>query len=104
VLLRQFARQVDKALRPVVTGSRIPLVLAAAEPLASTYRSVNSYSHLATKGRNPSGGGACGNAALACLIQGVYSGSTGCQQSGITRSGARELRVWEGANASSRLA
>jgi len=46
-LLRQFARQVDKALRPVVTGSGLPLVLAAAEPLASTYRSVNSYPHLA---------------------------------------------------------
>ena len=27
-------RQVDKALRPVVTGSGVPLVLAAAEPLA----------------------------------------------------------------------
>ena len=47
MLLRQFARQVDKALRPVVTGSGVPLVLAAAEPLASTYRSVNSYPHLA---------------------------------------------------------
>jgi hypothetical protein len=47
VLLRQFARQVDKALRPVVTGSGVPLVLAAAEPLASTYQSVNSYPHLA---------------------------------------------------------
>ncbi len=47
VLLRQFARQVDKALRPLLTGSGIPLVLAAAEPLASIYRSVNSYSHLA---------------------------------------------------------
>jgi hypothetical protein len=47
VLLRQFARQVDKALRPVVTGSGLPLVLASAEPLASTYRSVNSYPQLA---------------------------------------------------------
>jgi hypothetical protein len=47
VLLRQFARLVDKALRPVVAGSSVPLVLAAAKPLASTYRSVNSYPHLA---------------------------------------------------------
>ncbi|MBV9686394.1 MAG: hypothetical protein JO096_04185, partial [Alphaproteobacteria bacterium] len=47
MLLRQFARQVDKALRPVVTGGSVPLVLAAADPLASTYRSVNSYPHLA---------------------------------------------------------
>ena len=47
VLLRQFARNVDKALRPLLTGSDIPLILAAAEPLASIYRSVNTYSHLA---------------------------------------------------------
>lgn len=47
VLLRQFARKVDQALRPLLTGSEIPLVLAAAEPLASIYRSVNSYSDLA---------------------------------------------------------
>ena len=47
MLLRQFARQVDKALRPVLAGSGVRLVLAAAEPLASTYRSVNSYPYLA---------------------------------------------------------
>ena len=47
MLLRQFARNVDKALRPLLTGSGIPLVLAAAEPLASIYRSVNTYTHLA---------------------------------------------------------
>jgi hypothetical protein len=47
VLLRQFARDVDKALRPLVTGSGVPLVLAAAEPLLSIYRSVNTYPHLA---------------------------------------------------------
>ena len=47
VLLRQFARNVDKALRPLLTGSDVPLILAAAEPLASIYRSVNSYSQLA---------------------------------------------------------
>jgi hypothetical protein len=41
VLLRQFTRQVDKALRPVLTRTCVPLVLAAAEPLASIYRSVN---------------------------------------------------------------
>lgn len=45
--LRQYCRQIDKALRPMLTGSDIPLVLAAAEPIASIYRSVNSYAHLA---------------------------------------------------------
>lgn len=47
VLLRQFARKVDGALRGLLAGSDIPLVLAAAEPLASIYRSVNTYTHLA---------------------------------------------------------
>lgn len=47
VLLRQFARKVDNALRGLLAGSDIPLVLASAEPLASIYRSVNTYSHLA---------------------------------------------------------
>jgi hypothetical protein len=46
VLLRQFARKVDQALRGLVTGSDVPLVLAASEPLASIYRSVNTYAHL----------------------------------------------------------
>jgi hypothetical protein len=50
VLLRQFARKVDAALRPVLTGSDLPLVLAATLPLASIYRSVNTYAHLAAKG------------------------------------------------------
>jgi len=45
--LRQFARSVDHALRPLLAGAGIPLVLAAAEPLASIYRSVNTYAHLA---------------------------------------------------------
>jgi hypothetical protein len=46
VLLRIFARKVDGALRSLLGGSDIPLVLAAAEPLASIYRSVNTYPHL----------------------------------------------------------
>jgi hypothetical protein len=49
VLLRQFARNVDKALRPVLTGSDIPLILAAAEPLTSIYRSVNTYPRFAER-------------------------------------------------------
>ena len=47
VLLRQFARKVDQALRPLLGGSGLPLILAAAEPLASIYRSVNTYPQLA---------------------------------------------------------
>lgn len=50
VLLRQFARKVDRALRPLLGSSDLPLILAAAEPLASIYRSVNTYSRLAEAG------------------------------------------------------
>lgn len=47
VRMRQFARQVDQALRPILAGVDVPLVLAAVEPVASIFRSVCSYPHLA---------------------------------------------------------
>src|ERR1700687_321098 len=50
VLLRQFARKVDQALRGLLTGSDVPLVLAASQPLAPIYRSVNTYAHLVAAG------------------------------------------------------
>lgn len=50
VLLRAYARQVDAALRPVLTGRHEPLILAATEPMASIFRSVNSYDGLAAEG------------------------------------------------------
>ena len=43
VLLRQFCRRIDAALRPVLAGRSTPLILAATEPLASLYRLVNTY-------------------------------------------------------------
>ena len=46
VRMRQYARAIDRALRPVLSGLDLPLVLAAAEPLAGIYRSVNSYPNL----------------------------------------------------------
>jgi Bacterial archaeo-eukaryotic release factor family 11 len=49
VLLRKFARQVDAALRPVLSGRETPLILAAAEPLASIYRSVCTYPSLSQR-------------------------------------------------------
>jgi hypothetical protein len=48
VRLRQYARRIDEALRPLLNGLDVPLILAAAEPLESIFRSVNSYPHLAT--------------------------------------------------------
>jgi hypothetical protein len=46
VRLRQYARKVDRAIRSLIGGVDLPLILAAAEPLASIYRSVNSHPHL----------------------------------------------------------
>jgi len=49
VRLRQYARQVDRALRDVLAGRETPLILAAAPPLDAIFRSVNSYPHLASQ-------------------------------------------------------
>ncbi|HEY7597353.1 MAG TPA: hypothetical protein VH969_29675 [Actinophytocola sp.] len=46
VRMRQFARQVDQALRPILAGQDVPLILAAVEPMVSIFRSVCSYPHL----------------------------------------------------------
>ena len=48
--LLQYARKVDQALRPLLAGLNLPVVLAAAEPIASIYRQVNSYPHLLPTG------------------------------------------------------
>jgi release factor family 11 len=50
IRLRQFARKVDHALRGVLAGLELPLILAATEPLQSIYRSLNSYPHLVGAG------------------------------------------------------
>ncbi len=47
VRIRQFARRVEEALRPVLSGSELPLILASPEPIASIFRAVNTYPHLA---------------------------------------------------------
>ncbi len=40
-------RQVDRALRPLLSGQHVPLFLAADPALGAIYRTVNSYPHLA---------------------------------------------------------
>lgn len=49
VNLRKFCRKLDAALRPVLSGRHEPLILAAAEPLLSIYRSVNTYPEFASQ-------------------------------------------------------
>jgi hypothetical protein len=43
---RSFARQVDAALRPLLSGKHGPLILAGVAEFEAIYRSVNSYPHL----------------------------------------------------------
>lgn len=44
--VRQYARAVDSEIREVLAGRDVPLILAAAEPSGSLYRSVNRYDGL----------------------------------------------------------
>lgn len=46
VRFRQFARMVDNALRPILSGRETPLVLAATGRLASVFPELNSYPQL----------------------------------------------------------
>lgn len=48
-LLSRYARAVDRALRPVLSGNESPLIIASAEPMASIFASVCSYPHLASQ-------------------------------------------------------
>lgn len=43
---QQYAAAVNKAVYPAVRDTKLPLILAAAEPLASAYRRANSYKYL----------------------------------------------------------
>ncbi|MFT4049337.1 MAG: hypothetical protein QM648_05790 [Solirubrobacterales bacterium] len=45
--LRQYAHQVDRALRPVLGGRDLPLILAATQPLESIFRATTHYPRLA---------------------------------------------------------
>jgi release factor family 11 len=47
VLLQQYVRKVEHAIYSVLAGRNAPLVLAAEEPLASMFRSLNTYTRLA---------------------------------------------------------
>lgn len=63
VRMRQYARQVDQAMRPILTGQDVPLILAAVEPLDGIFRSLCSYPNLAPTTISPGAGGQDGVAA-----------------------------------------
>src|SRR3984893_9756884 len=47
VLLHKYVRKVEQAIHSVLAGRNAPLVLAAEEPLASIFRSLNTHPRLA---------------------------------------------------------
>ncbi len=50
VRIRQYALKVDRAVRHALRGIDLPIILAAAEPIASIYREVNTSPQLAEQG------------------------------------------------------
>lgn len=46
IRLGQYARQIEDALRPVLSGHDLPLILATTEPLGGIFRAVSTYPHL----------------------------------------------------------
>jgi len=50
VRLAQYARKIDGALRGLLAGGSVPLILASVEGLDAIYRSVNTYPHLVARG------------------------------------------------------
>lgn len=48
--LTQYAREVDRALLPVLRGESLPLILAAAEPMAAIFRNLTGFGELAAEG------------------------------------------------------
>lgn len=50
VRLRQYSRRVEEALRPVLSGLDLPLILASTQPLDAIFRAVCTYPNLADAG------------------------------------------------------
>lgn len=48
IRLAQYIRKIDAALRPVLSGSELPVILASTQPVASLVRSVSSVAMLDT--------------------------------------------------------
>lgn len=71
--MRQYARAVDAALRDLLAGRDVPLILAATAPLDAIFRSVCSYPHLAAAAidGNPD---TTSDADLAAAARGVLDG------------------------------
>ncbi len=75
-LIRSYCRSVDRALRPVLAGHDLPLILAATQPIDGIFRAVNSNPQLAAESLEGSPDGRSdaelGEAARP-LLDGIYA-------------------------------
>ncbi len=92
-LLVRYARTVDRALRPVLAGRDIPLIVAAAEPLASVYRAVSTYGPTAAE-VIPGSADQKSDAALADAARGVLDRIYAAELEGL--AGLYAERVGQG--------
>lgn len=96
--LGQYARAIDRALRPVQAGLGAPLILAATEPLASIFRSVSTHPELASEGieGNPD---ALSDAELAqaarAVLDRIYAAEIHEVQHRLTESFPRDRVAWD---------
>lgn len=108
VLLRQYARKIDAALRAVLAGRDTPLILAATEPLGPIFRTVNSSPSLLAEGISVSpdrlSGSELAEAARAILDQHYRDMIDDARRLYETRSGERRATtsVDEAASAATR--
>jgi hypothetical protein len=88
-LLRKYARQVDRAVRAALRGHELPVVLAAAEPLASVFRSRGSSATPSAcptaSSSSPPAGSSTGS------MRGRCDGSTSCSTSAPASSARRRI-------------
>jgi hypothetical protein len=93
VRMRQYARSIERALRPILAGDDVPLILACTEPMDGIYRSVNSYPHLAETSL-PGNPEAASNEELAASARSVLDELHASQLAAIL--GLWELRTGQG--------
>ena len=96
--LGQYARAIDRALRPVQAGLSAPLILAATDPLASIFRSVSTHPNLTSEGieGNPD---ALSDAELAQaareVLDRLYAAQIHDVQHRLTESFPRDRVAWD---------
>jgi Bacterial archaeo-eukaryotic release factor family 11 len=87
VRIRQYARSIEQALRPILAGGDVPLIQAGTDPMESIYRSVNSYPRLVATSI-PGNPEAATDAELAASARQVLDGEYASELADL-------LKLWE---------